>query len=169
MRLLKITFIVLLFLGFGSYKLNSQTQFIKSICGEWEGTIFIYNKNHVDSVNAKLTIAETDTVNCWTWRTEYSDYRNTLKDYRIVYESDNKFFIDEGDGIKLSTYLYDNKLYSFFEAEQFKITATYEHTTDDKLIFEIIIANNPTELVDEITDYQTNGIQKVIFSRIKEE
>ena len=102
------------------------------------------------------------------WKTEYlSDKYPVVKDYKMKCPSDdnNRFIIDEGDGIELSEYLFGNKLYSVFETSGILLTSTYE-LIEDILIFEVT-SGNKLEPEAEVNSYSVRNLQRVELKRIK--
>jgi hypothetical protein len=159
-----VTFIVLMF------KVNAQTDFITKCIGKWHGTMYIYASGKLrDSVKVELTIAKTDTPNLYTWKTEYkSEKMPMVKDYKMKL-SDTKpncFITDEGDGIELENYLFNDKLYNIFETEGIMLTSSYE-CVNENLVFEVTSGKKTENSNKDVINYSVLNLQRVVFSRNK--
>jgi hypothetical protein len=152
-----------------SNQLFAQKSFVENCIGNWSGTMIIYNKgNKVDSVKVKLTIAKTAQNNAWTWKTEYlSEKMPMTKDY-IVREKDllkGIYVTDEGGGIMLEDYVFENKMYTVFEVQGILLTSTYELRNLNELIFEVTSGKKIEGTKGEVTNFSVNNLQRVIFKR----
>jgi 5'(3')-deoxyribonucleotidase len=125
---------------FSWLSLNAQTSFPEKCLGIWTGTMHIYNRGSlVDSVTIKLNVTRTNAPDTFVWKTEYlSEKFPMVKDYKLVISDAGKgvFITDEGDGIILMDYLFENKLYSVFETQGILLTSTYEWL-GNQIIFEV--------------------------------
>jgi len=123
---------------FSWLSLNAQTSFPEKCLGIWTGTMHIYNRGSlVDSVTIKLNVTRTNAPDTFVWKTEYlSEKFPMVKDYKLVISDAGKgvFITDEGDGIILMDYLFENKLYSVFETQGILLTSTYKWL-GNKIIF----------------------------------
>lgn len=151
-------------------KVNAQNDFISKCIGKWQGTMCIYSAGKLrDSVKVELTIAKTSTLNVWTWKTDYkSEKMPVVKDYKMKL-SDTKpncYITDEGDGIELENYLFNNKLYNVFETEGIMLTSSYE-LLNDKLIFEVTSGKKTSKDSSQVTNFSVSSLQRVIFSKVK--
>lgn len=163
----KIPFLIILFALV--VKVNAQNDFISKCIGKWQGTMFIYSAGKLrDSVKVELTVAKTNTLNVWKWKTDYkSEKMPVVKDYKMKL-SDTKpncYITDEGDGIELENYLFNNKLYNVFETEGIMLTSSYE-LLNDKLIFEVTSGKKTSKDSSQVTNFSVSSLQRVIFSRI---
>lgn len=126
----------------------------------------IYNASVLrDSVNVSLTVAKTQNPNEWAWKTEYLSSKMPLvKDYKLRLKEavKNSYVTDEGDGIELSDYLFNNKLFCIFDTHTILLTSTYE-LMGNKLIFEVTSGQKETESSGELTNYVENNLQRVVF------
>jgi 5'(3')-deoxyribonucleotidase len=97
---------------FSWLSLNAQTSFPEKCLGIWTGTMHIYNRGLlVDSVTIKLNVTRTNAPDTFVWKTEYlSEKFPMVKDYKLVISDAGKgvFITDEGDGIILMDYLFEN-------------------------------------------------------------
>lgn len=163
-RIIPLLFFISLLSG-----LNAQCEFPEKCLGIWEGNMKIFAEGTIkDSVNVRLSVFKTDESGIFGWKTEYlSDKYPVVKDYRMKCpeNGNNRFIIDEGDGIELSEYLFGNKLYSVFETSGILLTSTYE-LIDDKLIFEVT-SGNKLEQQAEVNSYSVKNLQRAVLKRKK--
>lgn len=149
--------------------LEAQVAFGDRCLGFWEGNMYLYNKGQLrDSVAVQLTVQKTNKPNTWSWKTSYlSKTQPMVKDYTLILidASTNSYSTDEGDGIILKDYLFDNKLYSVFETEGIFLTSSYE-LIGEQLIFEVS-SGKKLESNKGVTNYSVNNLQRVIFKKIK--
>lgn len=138
----------------------------KACLGKWEGIMKIYKKGQLkDSVRIQLTVAETPDPKVWVWKTEYlSAQHPAVKDYKLklIDESKGHYAIDEGEGIALPHYRFDNKLFSIFETEGITLTSTYE-LKGEELIFEVTSGKKGN--ANTITTFSTEHLQKALLKR----
>ncbi len=147
----------------------AQKLFSDKCIGNWKGVMKIYSKGILkDTVTVLLTIQkQTDTS--WMWKTEYistkipvtKNYKLRLKD-----KANGIYVTDEGDGIELKDYLFDDKLYSVFETEGIMLTSFYE-LRGKQLYFEVTSGKKIMEDAKEVVNYSVNNVQKVVFKKIK--
>jgi hypothetical protein len=150
--------------------LEAQITFGDKCLGNWEGTMYLYGKGQLrDSVPVQLTVQKTSDPNTWTWKTSYlSTTQPMVKDYKLVLKdaATNSYVTDEGDGIILKDYLFNNKLYNVFETQGIFLTASYE-LIGDQLIFEVSSGKKLEEDNKAVTNYSVTSLQRVIFRKIK--
>ncbi len=149
--------------------LNAQTLFPNKCIGNWKGTMHIYSKGILkDTITVLLTIKkQTDTS--WMWKSEYiSTKMPVTKKYtlRLKDKVSGTYVTDEGDGIELKDYLFDNKLYSIFETEGIMLTSFYE-LKGKELYFEVTSGKKIMEDAKEVINYSVNNVQKVVFKKMK--
>jgi hypothetical protein len=148
---------------------DAQTLFPNKCIGNWKGVMKIYSKGVLkDTVTVLLTIKkQTDTS--WMWKTEYiSTKMPVTKNYtlRLKDKINGIYITDEGDGIELKDYLFDNKLYNIFETEGIMLTSFYE-LRGKELYFEVTSGKKIVADAKEVINYSINNIQKVVFKKIK--
>lgn len=165
---MKIIF-TLVFLLFNAHNIFSQSSFPQKCIGNWEGMMYIFQKGKLrDSVKIHFSV-EAMGKNVWSWKTEYlSEKFPMTKNYKmkITDSSSNRFMIDEGDGIYLYDYLFNNKLYSVFETHDILLTSTYELVKDDELIFEVTSGKKIEEPSNEnVRNYSVEALQRVVMKR----
>jgi hypothetical protein len=162
-------FILAFILNLVFYKaILAQNAFTDACLGTWKGTMYIYSRGTLkDSVSVRLTVAKTEKPNAWTWKTEYlSPKMPMVKDYvlRLKDASKNIYVTDEGDGIELVDYLFNNKLYCVFETHNVLLTSSYE-LRGNELIFEVTSGKKETATNQEVINYPVDNLQRVVFRK----
>lgn len=117
----------------------------------------------IDSVPLGLEIKQkTDSV--FQWKMQYlSEKMPVTKDYYLVFKGGNHYQIDEGDGIKIGTYLFVNRLVSQFETEGILLTSTYE-LRGNELYFEVTSGTKEKSDAD-VHSYHVGFLQYVRFRK----
>lgn len=153
---------------FSWLSLNAQTSFPEKCLGIWTGTMHIYNRGLlVDSVTIKLNVTRTNAPDTFVWKTEYlSEKFPMVKDYKLVISDAGKgvFITDEGDGIILMDYLFENKLYSVFETQGILLTSTYEWL-GNQIIFEVT-SGKELQTTYGVKSYNVLNLQKAILRKM---
>ena len=153
---------------FSWLSLNAQTSFPEKCLGIWTGTMHIYNRGLlVDSVTIKLNVTRTNAPDTFVWKTEYlSEKFPMVKDYKLVISDAGKgvFITDEGDGIILMDYLFENKLYSVFETQGILLTSTYEWL-GNQIIFEVT-SGKELQTTHGVKSYSVLNLQKAILRKM---
>lgn len=154
---------------FSWLSLNAQTSFPEKCLGIWTGTMNIYNRGLlVDSVTIKLNVTRTNAPDTFVWKTEYlSEKFPMVKDYKLVISDAGKgvFITDEGDGIILMDYLFENKLYSVFETQGILLTSTYEWL-GNQIIFEVT-SGKELQTTLGVKSYSVLNLQKAVLKKMK--
>jgi hypothetical protein len=117
-------------------------------------------------VPVELFVQRTSLPHTWVWKTNYLSNKNPMeKKYKLVLKdtASQTYLIDEGDGIELWSYYFNNKLYSVFETHDVMLTSSYE-LQGDKLIFEVT-SGKKIEDKKEVTNYSVLALQRVVFKR----
>ena len=152
-----------------SYCMNlyAQELFADKCEGQWKGIMYIYGKGQIrDSVPVELIVQKTSLPRTWVWKTVYLSNKNPMeKNYKLVLKdtASQTYLIDEGDGIELWSYYFNNKLYSVFETHDVMLTSSYE-LQGDELIFEVA-SGKKIEDRKEVTNYSVLSLQRVVFKR----
>ena len=161
------TFLVVFFCIIGLTITYAQGSFPSRCQGTWKGMMYLYRHGKLmDSVKVRLTV-EKSTPDSWSWKTEYlSPQRPMVKDYvmRVKDAANNIYITDEGEGIELTDYLYNNKLYSVFETEGILLTSSYE-LVGTVLIFEVTSGKKPIASDKPVLNYAVDNLQRVVFTR----
>jgi hypothetical protein len=165
----KLFILILLNLCFISINF-AQTNFADKCLGIWKGTMFVYNRGELkDKVDVQLTVVKTAKDGDYTWKTEYfSKTRPMTKDYilRVKDLAKGIYITDEGGGVELINYLFENKLYNVFEVRGVTLTATYELKSKKELVFEVTSGKKIDE-VKGITNYSVDSLQRIVFKKSK--
>jgi hypothetical protein len=114
----------------------TPAQGIKDFEGHWSGSLFSCNgKTSINFTLMRLIIEPADTAGVWTYKMIYSskDVRNYK--LRTINAENNKYAIDEGNGIILNQDLFENKFFSCFETGNSLLMITLEKT-ENGLVFE---------------------------------
>jgi len=168
---MKLRLLFLAFLVLGSIQYScAQKTFPDQCLGQWKGMMYIYSRSKlVDSVLVRLTAAPTAQPDAWTWKTEYiSEKLPMVKDYvlRVKDAAKGRYVTDEGEGIELAEYVFGNKMYSVFETGGILLTSSYE-LRGSELIFEVTSGEKLEATNEEVTNYSTNNLQRVVLRREK--
>ena len=152
-----------------SYTQEVNIYFADRCEGTWQGMMYMYHQNsNRDSLNVSLEVERLPQENSWKWKTSYeAKPEKIIKDYTLILVDAEKgrYIIDEGDGIKLDCYQYDQKLYSTFSVNESLLTATYEIRADS-LLFEVTSGERGEATGDStIFNYSVQHVQKVVFQR----
>ena len=148
-----------------------EANFAEKCLGTWQGTMHIYAAGALrDKVEVRLTVAKTAKPGDYQWKTEYlSPTRPMTKDYvlRVKDAAKGIYVTDEGGGVELVNYLFENKLYNVFEVQGVLLTATYE-LRGDELIFEVTSGRKPApDAAKPVIDYPVTNLQRVVFKKSK--
>lgn len=156
-------------IGIAAFGAFAQS-FPEKCLGIWKGTMEIYSRGEIkDRVDVRLTVARTKTPSDFTWRTEYlSRTRPMTKDYvmRVLDVAKGLYETDEGEGLKLTEYLFGNKLFNVFEVQGVMLTSSYE-LREDELIFEVTSGKKVGTVAGGVTNFSVDNLQRVVFKREK--
>lgn len=151
-------------------KIYAQENFANKCIGKWEGMMYIYGKGQLrDSVPVELLVQKTNQDTVWKWKTSYlSKTMPAVKDYNLILKDSKSqtYATDEGDGIQLMDYQFNNKLYSVFETHGVMLTSSYE-LQGNQLIFEVS-SGKKFEDKKEVTNYSVLNLQRVVFKKVHE-
>lgn len=166
----KLIFVsICIFLSSIYMHLYAQANFVNKCEGKWEGIMYIYGKGQLrDSVPVELIVQKTALSGTWVWKTNYLSTKLPLeKNYKLILKdtASQTYITDEGDGVELLNYYFNNKLYSVFETQDVMLTSSYE-LQGDKLIFEVT-SGKKIEDTKEVTNYSVLNLQRVVFKRVK--
>jgi hypothetical protein len=164
-----ITFSLIFFLSCIYSNINAQEIFADKCLGKWEGIMHIYAKGQLrDSVPVQLLVQKSTIPNTWIWKTSYLSKSNPMdKDYKLVLKdtATQAYITDEGDGIELRDYCFNNKLYSVFDTHEVLLTSSYE-LQGDQLIFEVT-SGKKLDVNKEVNNYTVLNVQRVVFKKVK--
>jgi len=165
--LIRLNIIVVICLCYSN--IEAQENFADKCIGKWEGTMYMYGKGQLrDSLPVELDVQKTNRSDTWLWKTTYlSKTMPAVKDYKLVLKDavTQTYVTDEGNGIELMDYYFNNKLYSVFEMHGVMLTSSYE-LQGNQLIFEVSSGKKLDEN-KEVNNYSVLNLQRVIFKRRK--
>lgn len=145
----------------------SNGQILKSWHGEWKGVMHMYKQGmQTDSVPIVLEVRPiSDSV--LVWKTSYLSVKMPMvKDYtmKVIDPAKGHYATDEGEGLLLDTYLFDNSLYSVFEVQDILLTATYR-LKGNEIIFEVTSGRKAGKVPGDVNNYSVNFLQKAILKK----
>lgn len=147
---------------------NVQAQLPNKWFGDWKGTMYMLkNGKLTDSVKVSLTIKPIEENKSYTWKMQYhSEKMPMTKDYKLVVKDAEKgiFLTDEGGGVELQDYLFQDKFYSVFEVQNTMLTATYEFRNNE-IIFEVTSGKKTSTVAEGVTNYSVNFLQRAILKK----
>lgn len=148
--------------------IHAQGFFADKCVGKWEGIMYLYGKGQLrDSVPVQLLVEKTSLPGTWTWKTSYLSKTNPMeKNYRLILKdtATQTYHTDEGDGVVLIDYYFNNKLYSVFETHDVMLTSSYE-LQGGQLIFEVT-SGKKFEENNGVTNYSVLNLQRVVFRKV---
>ena len=119
---------------------KEQLAFPESWVGEWSGELEIWKGNGLAQTLAmNMSVQPADKVGEYHWLTTFGDKAATSKPYllRAIDAENGVYVIDEQNSIILESYLFDNKLVSWYVVMESLILATFEKK-EEEIIFEIL-------------------------------
>ena len=108
--------------------------------GNWQGTLeIIKGSGLVQSLPMKMSIKPTDKPGEYHWLTTFGDKTETAKPYllKTLDATNGLYVIDEQNSIIIESYLFDNKLVSWYVVQGSLILASFEKR-GDQIVFEIL-------------------------------
>ena len=117
--------------------------FPESWSGNWTGTLDIFNgKGKVQSVEMTVEIHKIDTSRegRYTFGLIYGSKEQDWRPYELVAVAPEKgvWKVDEKNSIAMESYFFGPKLLCWFTVQGSRILCTYEKTSEDTMIFEVI-------------------------------
>lgn len=153
--------------------------FPQSWLGNWEGTLLIYKDNKVvQEVPMELEMLHMDTSANYTWAIIYgADKEAGRRPYElaVIDASKGQYLLDEKNSIKIESYLFDNKLMSWYEVMGNQILSIQEKR-GKQMIFEIIFGSaEPVstsgnqqfqgEDIPAVNTFPIKGYQKAVLTK----
>jgi hypothetical protein len=162
--------ILLLFFVSGFLGKSYAVSFPERCEGKWQGMMHIWSKGVLrDSVGIIFTVQPiANEVRSWTWTTEYISEKMPLtKNYKLIHKNElsNEFIMDEGDGVVLTNYVFENKMYSLFKVGKIWLTSSYEFA-GDCLIFEVTSGIKSNEKSKGVENYTFDFLQRVTLKKV---
>lgn len=159
--------------------IDDSLSFPDSWLGYWEGELEIFKDNKkVQAIPMALELLEMDNSQNLVWAIIYGeDAKSGRRPYELETLDAEKgyFLVDEKNTIKLETYLYRNKLLSWYEVMGNLILCIYEKQ-GDHLIFEIIFGSSEPvsitgnqevdgEAIPAVKTFPIGGYQKAVLKK----
>jgi len=122
----------------------------------------------MDTIDVVMNIHPIPDTLCWTWKTIYVTPERTItKDYNLYFKkgSNNEYILDEGEGLQLFSYVFENRMYSNFEVEGSMLTSVYI-LNNEKLIFEITSGKDIGKTAKDIRNFSVTNLQRSVLKRV---
>ncbi len=142
--------------------------FPESWSGNWTGTLNIFSsKGKVQSVDMTIEIhkIDTSTEGRYTFGIVYGSKTEDWRPYELLPVAPERgiWRIDEKNTIAMESYLYGPKFLCWFSVQGSRVLCTYEKTSDDTMVFEVIsgtetaisITGNVTIAEEQIPEVKT--------------
>ena len=123
-----------------SSNVKTDTKFPDDWLGKWKGELKISKGSGlVQTLPMHMRIEATDKVGEYSWLTTFGDKAETSKPYILkTLDAENGLYVvDEDNSIKLESYLFENKLVSWYVVQGSLILASHE-MRDGQIVFEIL-------------------------------
>lgn len=138
--------------------------FPESWLGNWAGALNIYRANQlVQTIPMALEMAAIDTSDNFVWAIIYGEDREAGRrayELEVIDVKKGHYRVDENNTIKLETYLFEHKLYSWYSVQGTMILSIYEKMGDE-MIFEIVAGSDVPVSVTGDTQIEGEDIPKV--------
>ncbi len=167
-----------LFLVFLSGISYSQNSFPRDFLGHWKGQLeWRVAGKPTQKFNMQLIIKPADTLDQCTWQIIYSDKASDNRPYIIkpIDTTKGKWMIDEGDGIKLDTYIFGNCINGAFTVMGNTIVDNYcvDGNTMGVEFFSIKLGDSTlsglgTKEVPSVSSYRIGSYQIGKLKRIRD-
>ncbi len=173
-----LRFFLVLFLGYHSFLVKSQSIEIEDFIGTYAGEMLLINqeKNTSNTVQVTLDFQEVKKDSIWTYQMTYKSLTlgSMSKDYEIQRLQGGQLQTDEKNGIVISISLLDDCLYEFYESDEMYFTVTLRKNKK-KILFELTCLpkwNKKEAFVAgetplTITSYMTTVVQKAILKPLR--
>ena len=152
--------------------------FPESWVGEWTGELEIWKGSTVvQKLPMNMSIVPIENSGDFHWKTTFGDQAETTKPYLLKTTDKDKglYVIDEQNSIIIESYLFDQKLVSWYVVMENLILATFEKQ-GDQIVFEILAGSEKPVSVtggekvgeDEIPEVKTmpfSVMQRAFLSR----
>lgn len=161
--------------------LTTTANFPESWSGDWSGTLDIYNgKGKVQSTTMTVEIHKIDssTQGRYTFGLIYGSKAQDWRPYEIVPVKPEigLWKLDEKNSIAMESYLTGPKLLCLFTVEGVRILCTYEKTSEDTLVFEVVSGTEAAvsttgntkqgeEEIPEVKSFPCTGFQRAVLKR----
>jgi len=157
---------------------ETDTKFPDSWLGKWKGELKISKGSGViQTLPMKLSIQLTDKAGQYSWLTTFGDKAETAKPYilKTLDEENGLYVMDEENSIKLESYLFENKLVSWYVVQGSLILASFEKRAAT-IVFEILVGKEEAvsvtggeavdgEMIPEVKTMPFTAMQRAFLSR----
>lgn len=162
--------------------IQDSLPFPQSWLGNWTGDLEIFKDNQlVQTIPMELEMLEIDTSENYIWAIIYGADKETGRrayELEIVDASKGQYRVDEKNTIQLETYLFGDKLMSWYDVMGNQILSIYEKK-GDQMIFEIIFGNTEPvsitgdqkfqgEDIPAVRTFPIGGYQRAVLGRKKQ-
>ncbi|MEM1322007.1 MAG: hypothetical protein AAGG75_17235 [Bacteroidota bacterium] len=158
----------------------SKPTFPADWVGNWIGELGIYRGTQLlQSIPMEMTISAPDSTGRLDWKTSYKGDRPVDKPYNLltIDKALGRYLVDENNSIKIETFLFDNKLVSWYEVQGTIIMASHE-LRGEELVFEILAGSDKPasvtgntvvkgDSIPAVTTWPINVMQRGILTRKK--
>ena len=134
---------------------QSEASFPEACLGKYKGTLYIEHMKAglVDSAQVQLDFVESSTVGIWDYINTISSerYGEVVKDYKL-YKKDsvsNIYVLDENNGILINHSVFQNSMFSLYEAAGSYFTYRMECLDSGELYYEIGTSSLKSEQISE--------------------
>ncbi|HHS95715.1 MAG TPA: hypothetical protein ENJ45_03930 [Phaeodactylibacter sp.] len=117
-----------------STELKDSLPFPQSWVGKWKGDLNIWQGTKiVRTIPMNMVIAPTDSTGQYHWTTTFGDKADTEKPYTLktVDAEKGHYIIDEHNSIIIESYLFDNRLVSWYTVMGSLILASFEKKEEE--------------------------------------
>jgi len=142
---------------------EQTAKFPEGWLGQWSGTLdIIRGAGKVQSLPMKMQIQATDKEGEYNWLTTFGDKAETAKPYllKTVDAANGLYIIDEQNSIVIETYLFDNKLVSWYVVQGNLILASFEKRGAN-IVFEILAGTEKEVSITGETEVDGEAIPAV--------
>jgi len=104
---------------------------------------------------------------CLTWRSTFTSENHAVqvKDYRLCRLADGRHVIDEGRGLELEVFVYDDVMYSAFETHGVTLFSVHR-LQGDTMHYDIFVTRGESEPVPGVHSYKGQTVQRTVFQRV---
>ena len=153
--------------------------FPESWFGNWVGELNIYRENKiVQTIPMELEMAAIDSSENFIWAIIYGEDKEAGRrayELEVIDAEKGHYRVDENNSIKLETYLFENRLYSWYQVAGNMILSIYEKR-EEEMVFEIVFGSGTPvsitggtvvegEDIPTVETYPVNGIQRGLLHR----
>lgn len=160
---------------------SPASNFPESWSGDWKGTLEIFNgKGKVQTVEMTIEIHKIDTSRegRYTFGLIYGSKEQDWRPYELVPVAPDKgiWKVDEKSSIMMESYLYGPKLLCWFVVQGSRVLCTYEKTSEDSMVFEVVSGletpvstsgntKQGEEDIPEVKTYPCSVFQRAVLKR----